>query len=72
MALANELKMTMFNERRRSGQPKFYDNYKRKIGGQALRNRPNFLYDVGFDWINGMSDAALRINVKKEFGMQID
>jgi len=63
--------MNTFTERRRSGRPKFYDNSKRRIGRQALRNRLNFINDLGFDWINGMSDTALRINLKKEFGMRI-
>jgi len=70
--LANELRRNMFTERRRSGRPKFYGDSKRRIGCQSLRNRLNFLNGVSFDCINGMSDAALRINLKKEFGMRID
>jgi len=70
--LANELWRNTFTERRRSGRPKFYDDSKRRIGRQSLRNRLNFLNGVSFELINGMSDATLRINLKKEFGMRID
>jgi len=71
--LANELRRSIFHERRRSGQPKFHVDSNRGIGHQSLRNRLNFLNDMGFDWINGMSvDATLQINLKKEFGMRID
>jgi len=47
--LAGEMQRNMFVERRRSGKPKFYDNSRRKIGRQALRNRLMFMNRFDFD-----------------------
>jgi len=71
-AIAEELQKNMFKERRRQNRPKFFDDSKRKIGRQQLKNRLNFLNGLSFDWIDGMCDATLRINLKKEFGMTMD
>jgi len=57
----------MFTERRKPLKPKFFDDSKRRIGRMAVRNRLNFINDVEFDWINGMTDDLLRIKLKKHF-----
>jgi len=59
----------MFVERRRSEKPKFYDNSRRKIGRQALRNRLLFMNAFNFDWLDGLTDDKLRINLKKALQM---
>jgi len=67
--LANEMGQNMFVERRRSEKPKFYDNSRRKIGRQALRNRLLFMNTFNFDWLDGLTDDKLRINLKKALMM---
>jgi len=67
--LAGEMQRNMFVERRRSGKPKFYDNSRRKIGRQALRNRLMFMNRFDFDWSDGLSDDRLRIDFKKALEM---
>jgi len=62
-----EFKRNMFTERRKPLKPKFFDDSKRRIGRMAARNRLNFINDVEFDWINGMTDDLLRIKLKKHF-----
>jgi len=67
--LARESIQNMFTERRRPEVPKFFDNSKRKIGRQAVRNRLSPLNGLTFKWMNGISDDLLRINLKKHFKM---
>jgi len=67
--LSREMRENMFIERRRSGRPKFFDNSKKKIGRQALRNRLGFMGRFKFDWSSGLTDDNLRVNLKKELGI---
>jgi len=65
--LARESIKNLFIERRKPEMPKFYDDSKKKVGRQAIRNRLGHLNGLTFAWKNGISDDLLRINLKKHF-----
>jgi len=66
--LYNCITSTLFEEPRKPGHGRFYDNSKRKVGKQKLCNRLNFMNDIGFQWTNtSLNNDEIRIKMKETF-----
>lgn len=69
--LYNSIKANSYVERRRMLRPKFWNKSNYRIGKQALQNRAGELVnDVNFNWSDGISDDALRVNLKRHYQMK--
>jgi len=66
--LSVECKRNMFSQRRMKDRPKIFDDSSKKIGKQAIRNHLNFMNDIPFDRLGGLSDECIRRQLKDHFG----
>jgi len=66
--LYKSLTKNAFQERRRPGRMKFYDDSNTKVGGNSLRNRLTDLFNrIDFDFYPFINPDRLRINLKRLF-----
>lgn len=53
-------------ERRKPNKGRFYNNATGKVGLHALKNRPTFMCDLDFNWLNvDLSNFVIQIKIKK-------
>jgi len=70
--LHEHLMVNSYTERRRPWRHKFFNNAKRKVECQMIRNRAGeILNNADFDWLNEMSNDRIRICLKKHFNMRL-
>jgi len=68
MVYQENSKANYFIERRKLGRLKFYDASKTWIGPHIIENRIGpIINGVDFNWIDGISNDAIRQNLKKYF-----
>jgi len=68
--LKENLMANSYIERRKPKRLKFFDASKTRIGRQPIENRiGTILNNVEFDWTDGISNDAIRRNLKKHFNM---
>jgi len=59
-----------YSQRRQQNRLYFFDASAKKIGQQSFKNRLSGVSKrMNFEWLQPMSDNALRINLKKSFFM---
>jgi len=65
--LATKLISQRYSNDRLPMKTKMFNIAKKEIGRNSLANRLSFFHKINFDWRNGISKDALRINLKKTF-----
>jgi len=65
--MSAKLRNASYINDRTSGRAIFMDSSRLRIGKNSLCNRLNCMRSIKFDWTNGITDHALRTNLKKTF-----
>jgi len=65
--MSKKLQERIYVNDRTPGRGTFADHSRLKIGRNAFPNRLKCLNRVKFDWINGIGNHVLRVNLKKTF-----